>query len=212
MAKRINIPNVTGNIVITAVTSAITGGSNPVETVIDGMSYMTYGKGINQTTAVITDNPQCWATVNAVQVVNGKTYTITLDAVHAWVFSFDDSDKFVSQLVIGNTTNPQTFTFTANSSHIRFGCYDPNHTLTYCRVSASGSSSGGSGGNGGSGGTTTYSVTKNLPNCTSSNAASSVNKNANYSTLISANNGYRIDSITVTMNGTDITSSVVTDE
>ena len=149
MAKRINIPNVTGNIVITAVTSAITGGVDPVDTTINGMTYMTYGKGINQTTAVITDNPQCWATVNAVQVVNGKTYTITLDAVHAWVFSFDDSDKFVSQLVIGNTTNPQTFTFTANTSHIRFGCYDPNHTLTYCRVSASGSSSGGSGGGGG---------------------------------------------------------------
>lgn len=149
MAKRINIPNVTGNIVITARTSAITGGSNPVDTTINGMTYMTYGKGINQTTAVITDNPQCWATVNPVTVVSGKTYTISLDAVHAWVFSFDDSDKFVSQLVIGNTTNPQTFTFTANTSHIRFGCYDPNHALTYCRVSTSGSSS-----SGGSGGTT----------------------------------------------------------
>ena len=170
------------------------------------MTYMTYGKGINQTTAVITDNSQCWATVNPVQVVNGKTYTISLDATHVWVYSFDDSDRFVSQLVIGDATNPQTFTFTANSSHIRFGCYDPNHALTYCRVRTSGSSSGGNGG------TTTYSVTKNLPNCTSSNTASSVNKNANYSTLISANNGYRIDSITVTMNGTDITSSVVTDE
>ena len=170
------------------------------------MTCMTYGKGINQTTAVITDNSQCWATVNPVQVVNGKTYTISLDATHVWVYSFDDSDRFVSQLVIGDATNPQTFTFTANSSHIRFGCYDPNHALTYCRVSASGSSSGGSGG------TTTYSVTKNLPNCTSSNTASSVNKNANYSTLISANNGYKIDSITVTMSNTDITSSVVTDE
>ena len=63
-----------------------------------------------------------------------------------------------------------------------------------------------------SGGTTTYTVTKNLPNCTSSNTASSVNKNANYSTLISANNGYKIDSITVTMGNTDITSSVVSDE
>lgn len=62
------------------------------------------------------------------------------------------------------------------------------------------------------GGTTTYTVTKNLPNCTSSNTTSSVNENASYSTLISANNGYKIDSITVTMGNTDITSSVVTDE
>ena len=59
---------------------------------------------------------------------------------------------------------------------------------------------------------TTYTITRNLPNCTSSNTASSVNKNASYSTLISPNDGYKIDSITVTMNNTDITSSVVTDE
>ena len=59
---------------------------------------------------------------------------------------------------------------------------------------------------------TTYTITRNLPNCTSSNTASSVNKNASYSTLISPNDGYKIDSITVTMNNIDITSSVVTDE
>lgn len=133
MTKRINIPNVTGNIVITAITSAISSsGSDPVSGNV--LSYMTYGKGINQTTAVITDNPQCWATANPVTVVNGKTYTISLDATHVWVFSFDDSDNFVSQLVIGDNKNPQTFTFTANSSHIRFGCYDPNHALTYCTL------------------------------------------------------------------------------
>ena len=133
MAKRINIPSVTGNIVITVITSAISSsGSDPVSGNV--LSYMTYGKGINQTSAEITDNPQCWATVNPVQVVNGKTYTISLDATYAWVFSFDDSDNFVSNLTTGTNSNPQNITFTADSSHIRFGCYDPNHALTYCTL------------------------------------------------------------------------------
>ena len=211
----INIPNVTGNVVITIQATATSsggetgggetgggetgGGSDPITG--DVLSYMTYGKGINQTTGVITNNPECWATVNPVTVVTGKTYTISLDATWVWVYGFDEADNYTSQLVLGTNENPQNFTFTANSTKIRFGCYDPNHILTYCTLTESSSS-----------GTSTYTVTKNLPNCTSSNTASSVNKNANYSTLISANNGYKIDSITVTMGGTDITSSVVTDE
>ena len=204
----INIPNVTGNVVITVQATATSsgetgggsgGGSDPITG--DVLSYMTYGKGINQTTGVITNNPECWATVDPVTVVTGKTYTISLDATWVWVYGFDESDNYTSQLVLGSNENPQNFTFTANSTKIRFGCYDPSHILTYCTLTESSSS-----------GTTTYTVTKNLPNCTSSNTASSVNKNANYSTLISANNGYKIDSITVTMSNTDITSSVVTDE
>ena len=202
----INIPNVTGNVVITVQATATSsgggetgGGSDPVDG--DVLSYMTYGKGINQTTGEITNNPECWATVDPVTVVTGKTYTISLDATWAWVYGFDEADNYTSQLVLGSNENPQNFTFTANSTRIRFGCYDPDHILTYCTLTESSSS-----------GTTTYTVTKNLPNCTSSNTASSVNKNANYSTLISANNGYKIDSITVTMGNTDITSSVVTDE
>ena len=202
----INIPNVTGNVVITVQATATSsgggetgGGSDPVDG--DVLSYMTYGKGINQTTGEITNNPECWATVDPFVVVTGRTYTISCDATWAWVYGFDEADNYTSQLVLGSNENPQNFTFTANSTRIRFGCYDPDHILTYCTLTESSSS-----------GTTTYTVTKNLPNCTSSNTASSVNKNANYSTLISANNGYKIDSITVTMSNTDITSSVVTDE
>ena len=214
----INIPNVTGNVVITiqATASSSSGGgdtggggsnpggsgSNPVSGNV--LSYMTYGKGINQTSAAITDNPECWATVEPVTIKNGTTYTMSVDATYLWILAIDDSgNPIVPFLTTGDNTKPQSFTFTATTSKIKFGCYDPSHAVTSCTLTE-GSSSGST--------TTTYTVTKNLPNCTSSNTASSVNKNANYSTLISANNGYKIDSITVTMNGTDITSSVVTDE
>lgn len=56
---------------------------------------------------------------------------------------------------------------------------------------------------------TTYTVTNNLANCKNSNASSSVTQGASYSATISANSGYTLGSITVTMGGTDITSSTV---
>ena len=56
---------------------------------------------------------------------------------------------------------------------------------------------------------TTYAITNNLTNCTNSNSATSVEKNSSYSAVLSANEGYEISSVVVTMGGTDITSSCV---
>lgn len=210
----INIPNVSGNVVITIQATATSsggetggetgGGSNPITG--DVLSYMTYGKGINQTTGAITDNPECWATVNPVTVVTGRTYTISLDATWAWVYGFDESDNYVSQLVLGTNENPQNFTFTANSTKIRFGCYDPSHILTYCTLTES--SSGGE--SGGSTGSTSYTITRNLTNCTSSNNTSSVAQGAAYSTTVTPNSGSELLNVAITMGGTDVTSTVYT--
>ena len=54
-----------------------------------------------------------------------------------------------------------------------------------------------------------YTVTKNLTNCSSSNTSSTVTKGSSYTTNITANNGYTLSSIKVTMGGNNITSSVV---
>ncbi len=203
----INIPNVTGNVVITIQATATSGGetgggSDPVTG--DVLSYMTYGKGINQTTGVITNNPECWATVDPIAVVTGKTYTISLDATWAWVYGFDEADNYTSQLVLGSNENPQNFTFTANTTKIRYGCYDPNHTLTYCNLTES-SSSGGE-----SGGSISYTITRNLTNCTSSNNTSSVAQGAAYSTTVTPNSGSELLNVAITMGGTNVTSSVYT--
>ena len=203
----INIPNVSGNVVITIQATATSGGgetgggSNPVTG--DVLSYMTYGKGINQTTGEITNNPECWATVDPVTVVTGRTYTISLDATWAWVYGFDESDNYTSQLVLGSNENPQNFTFTANTTKIRYGCYDPSHTLTYCNLTES--SSGGE-----SGGSTSYTITRNLTNCTSSNNTSSVAQGTTYSTTVTPNSGSELLNVAITMGGTDVTSSVYT--
>lgn len=52
-----------------------------------------------------------------------------------------------------------------------------------------------------------YSVTNNLTQCTNSNSATKVIGGQSYSTTITANSGYELKTVVVTMDGTDITSS-----
>ena len=55
----------------------------------------------------------------------------------------------------------------------------------------------------------TYIITNTLSNATNSNTTTSIEENTSYSAIISANNGYKLSTITVIMGGTDITSSAV---
>ena len=103
---------------------------------IDGMKVLTRGKAIDWYTYQIVDNPNCWATVDAVTVVSGRQYRITADATWSWVVSYDDNDNVVVRLVDGGGDNPQDFTFTPDTNHIRFGMFDPHGQLTYCTVKA----------------------------------------------------------------------------
>ena len=103
---------------------------------IDGMKVMTRGKAIDWYNYQIVDNPNCWATVDAVTVVSGRQYRITADATWGWVVSYDDNDNAVARLVDGGGDNPQDFTFTPDTNHIRFGMFDPHGQLTYCTVKA----------------------------------------------------------------------------
>ena len=105
---------------------------------IDGMKVLTRGKDVewDGETFPIVDNPNSWATVDPVTVVSGRQYRITADGIWCWVVSYDDNDNAVSTLVNGSGDNPQDFTFTPDTNHIRFGIYDPNGQLTYCTVKA----------------------------------------------------------------------------
>ena len=57
----------------------------------------------------------------------------------------------------------------------------------------------------------TYNVTNALTNVTNSNSVSKVKENNSYSATLTANSGYTLDSVVITMGGTDITSSVYSD-
>lgn len=54
-----------------------------------------------------------------------------------------------------------------------------------------------------------YSVTNTLTNCVSSNSATEAIGGESYNATISANSGYELSSVVVTMGGTDITASAV---
>lgn len=58
---------------------------------------------------------------------------------------------------------------------------------------------------------TVYTVTNTLSHCVNNNAATNVVSGQPYAALITANTGYTLDTVTVTMGGTDITSSAVDD-
>ena len=55
--------------------------------------------------------------------------------------------------------------------------------------------------------TVTYTITNDLTNCTNSNSNISIEENSPYNATLTANGGYSIDTVTVTMGGSDITSS-----
>ena len=57
---------------------------------------------------------------------------------------------------------------------------------------------------------TNYTITNNLTNCSSNNSNTQVVEGATYKAKITPNTNYNLDSITVTMGGADVTSSVVT--
>lgn len=95
---------------------------------------MTYGKGIDQNTHLIKDDAACWATVDPVTVEQGATYTLQMDGTWVWGYAFDDSDNYVSELFTSSGNNNVKNTFTAPTTKIRYGCYDPGKYLTYCNL------------------------------------------------------------------------------
>ena len=98
------------------------------------LSQLQYGKGWNNNSSSIVDNPQCWATVDMVSVTANKRYKISCNASWLWIRSFDSNGSLVALITNGSDSNPSEYTFTANTPYIRCGCYDPNKTLTYFKL------------------------------------------------------------------------------
>ena len=84
---------------------------------------------------------------------------------------------------------------------------DQSANITLLQSELAKGNSGGSSGGGSE--TTRYTITNTLNNATTSNSAVLVDANSSYTAIIRENDGYTLDTITVTMGDTDITSSVV---
>ena len=98
------------------------------------LSQLQYGKGWDDISSSIVDNPQCWATVDKISVTANKRYKISCNASWLWIRTFDSSDSLVATLSTGADANPSEFIFTATTPYIRCGCYDPNKALTYFKL------------------------------------------------------------------------------
>lgn len=76
----------------------------------------------------------------------------------------------------------------------------------------SGDDSGGeSGGDSGSETPTSYTITNSLTNVATNNTASSIEVNSSYTAKLTADSGYYIDSVVITMGGVNVTDSVYDD-
>lgn len=84
-----------------------------------------------------------------------------------------------------------------NAAYLRICAKSSNPAALSCGILGDGQS------------TVTYSVTNTLSNCSTSNGASSVEEGNAYTATITANSGYTLDgaTVSVTMGGTDITAS-----
>lgn len=126
--NKINIPNVTGDVSVLVDTEAI---STPEPGTIGNM---TFGKKVDNSTHKIVDSTEDWATVNPITVEKGAHYSLQMDATWVWCYAYDDNDNFVKELFTTTGDYNTKYTFVAETTKIRYGCYDPRKYLSYCNL------------------------------------------------------------------------------
>lgn len=126
--NNVNIPNVTGDVSILVDTEAT---STPEPGTIGNM---TFGKKVDTSTHKIVDSTDDWATINPVTVEKGGYYTLQMDATWVWCYAYDDNDNFVKELFTTTGDYNTKYSFRAETTKIRYGCYDPRKFLSYCNL------------------------------------------------------------------------------
>lgn len=128
--NNVNIPNVTGDVSILVDTEA-TSTPEPEPGTIGNM---TFGKKVDTSTHKIVDSTDDWATINPVTVEKGAHYSLQMDATWVWCYAYDDNDNFVKELFTTTGDYNTKYTFVAETTKIRYGCYDPRKYLSYCNL------------------------------------------------------------------------------
>lgn len=128
--NKINIPNVTGDVSVLVDTEAIPTPEPEPGTI----GNMTFGKKVDNSTHKIVDSTEDWATVNPITVEKGAHYSLQMDATWVWCYAYDDNDNFVKELFTTTGDYNTKYTFVAETTKIRYGCYDPRKYLSYCNL------------------------------------------------------------------------------
>lgn len=110
------------------------GGSTTPEPAPGTIGNMTFGKKVDTSTHKIVDSSSDWATINPVTVEKGGHYTLQMDATWVWCYAYDDNDNFVKELFTSTGDYNTKYSFTATTTKIRYGCYDPRKYLSYCNL------------------------------------------------------------------------------
>lgn len=125
----------------------------------------------------------CTSSVSATSVNDGEPLTCTLTA--------DDGRRLDSVTVSMGGTDITSSAYASGTINISSVTGDVAITATTAEIS------------------TSHSITTSLSHVTISNSTASVEKNGSYSATVTPDTGYATPTITVTMGGTDITSSAV---
>lgn len=229
----INIPEVTGNIVITAKAQARPNFTNlvPLSINTDGTDYNVDGDGYDNDTYIASDGALAaktgYTSTGFIPVTAGaKTIRVAGDGISVDTeytrFAFYDSNFalvacFAHKKLGSNDYYPVEVDEAATVVTMQMdGTNDQGKAGVYMRVCTKGDGAdlivtvneeityGGSG----STGTVNYAVVQNLINAISSNAQATVTGGSSFSTTLTANSGYELGDVTVTMGGLDVTSSV----
>ena len=110
------------------------GGSTTPEPAPGTIGNMTFGKKVDTSTHKIVDSSSDWATINPVTVEKGGHYTLQMDATWVWCYAYDDNDNFIKELFTSTGDYNTKYSFTATTTKIRYGCYDPRKYLSYCNL------------------------------------------------------------------------------
>lgn len=226
----INISNVTGNIIITAVATAISSGTYtnqiPISTDTDGSIYngIGYNSGyyISSSGGALSSRSGSYVTgfipckvgdvvrlqnVNFDSDASDKSYhrVAFYDSTRTYIGLFNGQSTAVPHQSVQNSDGVWTqFGIKAtmggvdysSAAYFRLCCSDINASsiITVNEEITSAASA--------------YSVTNDLTYAINSNEATSIESGSSYIANISAESGYALNSVVVTMGGTDVTSTV----
>lgn len=140
--------------------------------------------------------------MNYTQVTANSYYSVadtSSKATGCKIAEYDSDKNFISRAILTWNDYSTDFTTSSNTAYVRL-MFDYANAKTsdanYITITKN---------------TNIYSITNNLSKCTTNNKVTSVDKNTSYTAIITANAGYTLSSITVTMGGVDVTSTAVTE-
>lgn len=161
-------------------------GKNLANYVLNTYRYVYTGSSSETTTYTVTNNLANSTSSNSnISINKGSSYNATITANTGYNISS-------IKVTMGGTDISST---AVSGNTITISNVTGNIIITVTTTSTST--------------TIKYTITNTLTNCTNSNTATSVDENTSYSAIITANTGYRLSTVTVTMGGTDITNTVV---